>query len=272
MPEFPDDTALDHIAFRAYGTELLVFANSAELLARVKPLLPPGAQPCKATPEQPRLGIILEDDGTYSVYGTMHRISEGQGLELSLVVLDGQIRGWVALNAPEMTFVHAGTVAHEGRAIVMPGHSFSGKTMLTAALVRAGATYYSDEFAVFGDDGLIHPYAKPLSLRPDPPIRQSDHGVEELGGVAGQEPIPLGLLVVTYFQPEARWQPKQLSAGEAALALLSSTVTARSRPDEAMRALARALDGAVALEGERGEADEVAGQLLEAAAVGTTSC
>ena len=35
-----------------------------------------------------------------------------------------------------------------GRAIVIPGRTFSGKSTLVAELVRAGATYYSDEYAV----------------------------------------------------------------------------------------------------------------------------
>ena len=34
-----------------------------------------------------------------------------------------------------------------------------------AALVRAGAEYYSDEFAPLDAGGLVHPFAKPLSIR-----------------------------------------------------------------------------------------------------------
>ena len=68
----------------------------------------------------------------------------------------------------------------------LPGHSFSGKSTLVAALVRAGAVYYSDEFAVLDPDGFVHPYAKALSLDV---ARQ----VEELGGVAGDEPLPARL-------------------------------------------------------------------------------
>jgi uridine kinase len=41
--------------------------------------------------------------------------------------------------------------------IAIPGRSFSGKTSLVTALVRAGAVYYSDEFAVIDRDGLVRP-------------------------------------------------------------------------------------------------------------------
>lgn len=267
MLDFTDESAPHQIALEAYGTQLRVCANSTELLARAEALLPPGWQPCAPSPVQPRVGILAEAEDRHSVYKGGTCVSDGQGLELSLVVLDGQIRGHVALNSPDKTFVHAGAVAHEGRAIIFPGHSFSGKTTLVAAMVRAGATYYSDEFAVFDAEGLVHPYAKSLSLREGPDALQSEYSVEQLGGVAGEEPVPLGLAVVTYYHPGAEWRPERISPGAAALSLLSNTVTVRARPDAALRALTRALTGAIALEGERGEADEIVDRLLASASV-----
>jgi hypothetical protein len=265
MLEFTDETAPHQIALEAYGTEVRVCASSPELLTRVEPLLPPGWRPCGPTPVQQRLGILADGDGTYSVYNGPARISQNQGLELSLVLLDGQIRGCVALHSPDKIFIHAGAVAHEGRAIIFPGHSFTGKTTLVAALVRAGASYYSDEFAVFDAEGLVHPYAKPLSLREVPTELQVETPVHELDGVAGEEPLPLALAVVTQYRPGAEWRPRRLSPGAAAMALLSNAVPVRSRPEAAMRAISRALEGVDALEGERGEASELADQLLEVA-------
>jgi len=268
MLDFTDETAPHEIAFEAYGTKARVCTNAADLLTRVEQLLPPGWERTSATPEHFRLGIVAEDEGTYSVYQGMAPVSQDQGLEISLTLLDGQIRGYVALNAPDLTFVHAGAVAHEGRAMIFPGLSFAGKTTLVAALVRAGAVYYSDEFAVLDADGLLHPYAKPLSLRPERRTGQSEHPVEHLGGTAGEEPLRLQLAVVTSYRPGAEWRPKRLSPGEAALSLLAHTVTARSRPDAAMRTISRALEHAVALEGDRGEAEELAKHLLSGASPG----
>ena len=65
----------------------------------------------------------------------------------------------VANYAPDRVFVHAGVVAWRGRALVLPGTSFAGKTTLVAELVRAGAIYYSDEYAVLDEQGRVHPYS-----------------------------------------------------------------------------------------------------------------
>ena len=69
---------------------------------------------------------------------------------------------FVAERAPDHLFVHAGVVGWEGRAIVMPGASFAGKTTLVQAWLEAGATYYSDEFAVLdraGQSASVRPSA-----------------------------------------------------------------------------------------------------------------
>ena len=262
MLEFTDETAPHDIAFEAFGVETRVCVDSTELLPRIERFLPPGHRKLPPTPAQHKHGMIRELDGTYSVYHGTTRVSQGEGLELSLIVLEGQVRGYVAMNSPDMTFVHAGAVAHDGRVMIFPGSSFSGKTTLVAALVRAGATYYSDEFAVLDPDGLVHPYAKPLSLRPDPPTEEVDYTVEELGGVAGVEPLPLGMAVVTNYKPGAQWQPQPMATGAAALALFSNSVNGREAPAVAMRAITRAIEGALVLEGERGEADLIAEDLL----------
>jgi hypothetical protein len=262
MLQFTEETAPHQVSLEAYGTSLRVCTNTPDLLSQLEALLPPGWRACDPTPEQEALGILLEADDSYSVYRGATRVSEGHNLRLSLIMLDGQIRGYVAVTSPDKTFVHAGAIAHRGRAIVFPGHSFSGKTTLTAALVRAGAEYCSDEFAVLGPDGLVYPYPKPLSLREDPANGQVETRVEELGGTATAEPLPLGLLVITSYRPGAKWRPKPLSPGTAALAMLSNTVTARTRPEVAMQTIKRALEGAVAVESERGEAAELAKELL----------
>jgi len=101
--------------------------------------------------------LLLRDDKPFT--------KAGLEFEHALLLLEAQVRAHIALHAPDRIFVHAGVVAHRGRASCCRGLSFAGKTTLVAALVRAGATYYSDEFAPLDADGLVHPYARPLSLR-----------------------------------------------------------------------------------------------------------
>lgn len=265
MRGFTDEIAPHQIAFEAYGVQLKACTTSPEILERIEPILPPTLRRIDTSPELRPFGIVEEEDGTHSVYNATTQVTTNAPLELAVVTLENQMRSWVAMNAPNAIFVHAGVVEHEGRAIVLPGDSFAGKTTLVAALVRRGATYFSDEFAVIDHEGLVHPYPKLLSIRSEDSLTEADHHVESLGGVAGDAAAPIGLAVVTYYVPGGEWRPRHLTAGEATLALFAKTVPARSRPEESMRVLSTALTDATVLEGERGEADEFAELLLSGA-------
>jgi hypothetical protein len=130
------------------------------------------------------------------------------------------------------------------------------------ALVRAGALYYSDEFAVLDEKGLVHAYAKPVSVREQDEV-QSDHDIERFGGIAGDEPLEVGAVVFSNYRPGVEWNPAELSPGRGALSMFANTLAALQRSEEAMRTIKLAVDGAVLLEGDRGEADEMAQDLLD---------
>jgi hypothetical protein len=139
--------------------------------------------------------------------------------------------------------------------ILIPGRSFSGKTTLVAELLRVGATYYSDEYAVLDAKGMVHPYARPLSVRDNGKrVRQPP---EVLGGESGTKPLPVGLVILSRYKPGARWRPRTLSAGEGALALIENTVSIQNQPEMAVGTLRQAIQGAIFLKGVRGEAGEV---------------
>jgi hypothetical protein len=60
---------------------------------------------------------------------------------------------------------HAGSVARDGLAVLLPADPGSGKTTLTCGLVRAGFEYVTDEGVAFVPGTTrIEPYPKPLSL------------------------------------------------------------------------------------------------------------
>jgi hypothetical protein len=252
----------------ACGVPVRISADSESVWANLQELLPPGwiehAEGAEVDPEREIAHFTLMQDGIDYVLMRDEMVLARSSLPIALHVFDAQLRGHIALHSPNRVFVHAGTVGYRGRAIVIPGSSFSGKTTLVAELVRAGATYYSDEYAVFDQEGLVHPYPKPLSIR-------HRHGmgtrtdVENIGGTAGTEPLRLGLVVVSQYRRDATWQPRSLSNGEAVIQLVSNTIPARLRPEETMRTLRSAVDGsgAVALEGERGEAATMVQQLLD---------
>jgi hypothetical protein len=269
-----DDTAAPHqLHFNAFGVEMRIATNLPELLDDIETMMPPGSRRRPRFDTEKRLAVVgdVEND-IYSVYrydGAC--IHDAPGRDYALLMLESQIHGHVALEAPNHVFVHAGAVGDGNRAIVIPGLSFSGKTTLVRALVEAGAAYYSDEFAVLDEAGLVHPYPRRLSVRQllvgesttiTEPVVSTP--VERLGGLAGVEPIPVGMVVVTHYRPGAEWHPREISGAARALALMKHAVPAQERPEQTMRYLTRAVSGASVFEGERGGADELAPRLLEA--------
>jgi hypothetical protein len=265
MRGFSDEVTPHYIVFESFGVRIEARASDPEILEEVKPFLPPidrYAEIEDVVTDRRRFGIVREEDGGHSVWNPNTMVSTHMGQELAVMTMEGQIRSWLAVNAPGFIFVHAGVVGHEGKAVILPGESFAGKSTVVAELVKRGADYFSDEYAVIDSEGLVHPYPKPLGMRSRDALTSQDMHVEELGGTAADVAVPLGLAVVTHYVPGAKWEPRQLTPGEGTLALLSHTVPARKRPAESMEVLSRAINGAVVLEGDRGEAEEFAELLL----------
>ncbi len=227
--------------FDCYGVTVELAADDGRTLRRMKLRLPPGAR--AAAPSQDRVKrfrVRAPVDGA------------------ALQAFESKLALHVAAEARALLFVHAGVVGWRGRAIVLPGRTHAGKSTLVAALVRAGATYYSDEYALVDEDGRVWPYPRALSLRRArgavrvPPAR--------LGRV-GRAPLPVGLVVLCRFA--ARTKLAALSPGRALLALLKQTVAARAQATTAMERLSRIVTTAPVVAGTRGEARDFARELLE---------
>ena len=70
-----------------------------------------------------------------------------------------------ALSGAGCLAVHAGVVARNGRAVAFPAESGQGKSTLTAACLRAGLDYVSDEaLCLDWRDARVLPYPRPLEL------------------------------------------------------------------------------------------------------------
>ncbi len=172
----------------------------------------------------------------------------------------GNVDGVIARRSREGLFVHAGVVGWRGRAILVAGRSMTGKSTLVAELVRRGATYYSDEFAVLDDDGLVHPYAR------SPMLRAAADGVRHLlrmESPPGQTPLPISLVVSAPFQKGACWNPAKITGVRAVLPIIDNTILAKSEPERTLRIAARLGKGVVTLEGMRPDAEIVAPHLLD---------
>jgi hypothetical protein len=142
------------------------------------------------------------------------------------------------------------------------------KTHLVAELVKAGAAYFSDEYAVLDEDGWVHPFAKPLSVRSSKTAPQIETPVEEIGGVSGRKPVSVGLVAMSQFREGARWRPKRLTAGRGMLELLDNTFSARQAPERAIDILGRVASGATVMKGKRGDAAAMVSSIFAAVEAG----
>jgi hypothetical protein len=257
----------ESVAVEAFGVTVAVTADP-ENFAAVSDFLPPRARPVRHSPEKGRFALVKDaDGGLLSVMCDEKQIAGPFDLRLALGILDAELRMYIALHAPNHVFVHAGVVGVDGHAIVLPGRSFAGKTTLVAALVKAGAEYWSDEYAVLDADGLVHPYPKPLSVRINDTRETDEQPVEGLGGRAGDRPLPVAVIAFTSYRPGVAWAPRARTAGEGAVKLLEHSVAARARPEQVLAAVRRAATNAVVFEGERGDAPQAASALLSQQAV-----
>ena len=199
---------------------------------------------------------------THNLYMNAARIERSRDLEYLLDRMESDLHLYVAERATRRIFVHAGVVGWRGKALVLPGRSFTGKTTLVAELLRLGATYYSDEFAVFDTRGRVHPFPRPLSLRGSPDDRPARYGPEAFGASEGRGPLPVGVVAITHFKPGVRWRPRTLTGGRGVIALLENTVPARRRPKASLATLHQVVSSAPVIRGARGEAREMARALL----------
>jgi hypothetical protein len=253
----------------AYGLRIGVRVNSAEMLQRVEQRLPPGWEPgCSPLVDvlyslkvgKSRHGGKVRE---YSLlYAGAQQLARTMDLDAALDSLESHLQVYVAEWSRNRVFVHAGVVAWQGRAILMPGRTMSGKSTLVAALLRAGATYYSDEYAVLDARGQVYPYARRLSLRQPEGKPNERWTAQELGADTGSAPLPVSLIAVTRHQADGRWQPRKLSTGQTVLELMRNTVAAEREPEMVLGPLERASRQGRSLTSVRGEADETATAIL----------
>jgi len=258
------------IAFRSYGLRIGVRVSDASAMETVLERLPPGWKYASSPIVDYLYSMIIGGPAARSniqrfnlLYYDAGRLARSKDKELVLKAFESDLQLLVADNARRRVFVHAGVVGWKNQAIVIPGMSMSGKTTLVSKLVQAGARYYSDEYAVIDERGLVHPFPRPLGIRRPKEFETSRVDVSALGGTAGSRPLPVRLVISTSYKEGARWRPRQLTPGRGVLELLANTVSARSQTKLALATLPKAVRSAEVLKGVRGEADEVVERILE---------
>lgn len=158
--------------------------------------------------------------------------------------------------------VHAGVVVWCGTAILLPGKSGVGKTTLVHELVRQGAEYSSDEYALIGADGLVHPWPRPLMMR-DVGGHQHPVLATDLGGRVREAPAPPGLILFLRRKHDAGFALRPMTRSDVLLRMLENTPHVLAEKPEIIPPLTSACAAAPCYEGFRGDAAEAASRILE---------
>jgi hypothetical protein len=254
--------------FISFGVRVGVRVNDERVMGQLPRHLPPLLRPTKA-PVDKLYSIVFREPINrrrqlfHKLFEDAEEVANLKAFDAILNLFESNVQLYIAEHSPRRVFVHAGVVGWQGQAIVIPGRSFSGKTSLVVELLKAGATYYSDEYAVLDERGLVHPYPRLLSVRDNGSFTSTKHSVEELGGKAGKKPLPIGLVLASKYKEGARFRPREMTEGESVLAMFNNTVSARRQPAFALATIRQAITGAQCLRGRRGEAAETVTAVLK---------
>ena len=146
-----------------HGVDISFGSEDEEVQLRVTQAL----SECLGNGDKPELDIrvLIDDQGELQLIANDEpwlqstRVGEivGAVFHLALQRAFGA-DGWLAM-------MHAGAMAKDGTAIVLPGWSGSGKSTLAAHLARGGFDYLSDDLAAIDRDGCVVAWPTPLSIK-----------------------------------------------------------------------------------------------------------
>lgn len=211
--------------------------------------------------------LLTRWNGDFRLTYGERRYGPYRTLENALRGLSNAVHFVVGKRSP-MTFLHAGAVEVDGRAVVFPGRSRWGKSTLVASLVEQGLGYLSDEYAVISAEGAVFPLSKPIRLR----VGDGDSGLN-LGREGASAPggFRCAAVILTKYVDGATWRPRALTPGQAAFETLSSALQSRDEPDQVLNSVAALVRDAACFKGERGGEEPTAStirSLLEVRSVG----
>ena len=264
----PKKSGLFTWSFESYGAVIRIESNSpdfitqAEAVARHSLLSNVKTVTNKRKPDQ-IIELTKSKSGNYRFVYNGKYLASGRSRKKLFKFFDTIVRVSVGESAKNFVFIHAGAVGWKGRAILFPGDSFTGKSTLVAALVKNGAEYYSDDFAILDSEGLVQPFARAISMRTDDgnyvPYELS---IEKLGGAVGKKLIPVGLILFTAYGARKKWSPKFLTPGHGILELVPFILSFKPQPEFSLKVLNKVIDNAIIASSSRGNADYFAKTLL----------
>ncbi len=158
--------------------------------------------------------------------------------------------------------VHAGAVMLGGQALLIPGSSHAGKSSMVAELLRRGASYFSDEYALIDANGLVHAYPRPLLLRNGKP-QQTPTLPEEFKAGFADGPARIGWILNLEYEAGSAWSVQKIPQSQALLNLLKNTPHALAESPAMTAAFLQAVAKAGCYSGLRGDVIPAADQILK---------
>jgi hypothetical protein len=252
--------------FESYGVKIRIQSDRIEVLRRTEAVIRRslvGQLEIIENYNFDRSFGITFDGTIYTLYQDGENNTFGKSDKNFFKFFGSIVRLTVAEFAKSRVFVHAGVVGWKGNAIVIPARSFQGKTTLVAELVRNGASYYSDEYAILDEDGLVHAFPRMLAMRGiEDEYAQTDVSVESLGGTYGAGPIPVKMILLTEFRPDGVWSPDLLSDGLGVMEMIPHTIPIRFNPEFALKVLKIIASRAIIAKSFRNDAKQFSKILL----------
>ena len=256
------------LCFESFGVRVLIESNNEEALEVCRQLIREALPNCHSIvphrEAEHRFTLVWNPSGRDSLYKDGNSIALGIRRKDALAMLAPRLRLTVAEFAVDHVFIHAGVVAWKGKAVLIPGDSMQGKTTLVSELIKRGAVYYSDEYAILDKQGRVHPFAKTLSVRNMAgDTRQIEYSASALGAATAAESAEVGMVLISRYQPAATWQPEVLTPGQGVVELVRNTIPIRRDPQFALSVLKKSVEGAVSIKSVRSEASEVADWIID---------
>jgi len=192
-------------------------------------------------------------------------IAASEALPYLLNVIQQAVDNHMIHHLDRKAVVHAGCVAYRGRAIVLPGSSGAGKSRIVQELLRQGADYCSDEYAIVDALGNIHPYPRALMIRKEGD-EQYPMLATEMNATVRSQPAPVGLFLFLRYDANAKsLDIAPLDRSEALIRLLQNSPQVLAETPEVLELLKAGVSRGHCYAGVRGDAAEAAAAILRMA-------
>ena len=204
--------------------------------------------------------------GPGTLYGTIKRLLEARLIEES-----------------DALGIHAGGVVRGGIAVALPAAMESGKSTLTAGLVRAGFSYLTDEAVLLDwETRTVIPFPKPISLdpgswslfselEPDAPLppgfKDSQWHIppDAIRAASVAAPCRIRYFVFPEYAEGATTRLTRLRRAEATIELSKNTFRFNERPRRSLEALVGAVQDADCYRLDVGDLDHAVALVSELA-------